>query len=197
MKYDINSINKRKKNIKILKKILGVILIILIYNIILAFLSSDSLNKGVGIFGYKACIITSSSMEPSINYGDLIIIKKCKNKDLNTGDVITFRKKQEVITHRIIKIEDGVQENESTYITKGDNNNTEDIEKISYSNIEGKCILTIPKLGKLILVIDNKIIILVIILILLILGFWKIHKYEQIENRREKKKIEDDKKKIK
>lgn len=76
MKYDINSINKRKKNIKILKKILGVILIILIYNIILAFLSSDSLNKGVGIFGYKACIITSSSMEPSINYGDLIIIKK-------------------------------------------------------------------------------------------------------------------------
>ena len=43
MKYDINSINKRKKNIKILKKILGVILIILIYNIILAFLSSDGL----------------------------------------------------------------------------------------------------------------------------------------------------------
>lgn len=197
MRYDIESINKRRKNIKFFQKILGVIFIILIYNIILTFLSSDNLNNGAGLFGYRACIITSSSMEPSINYGDLIIIKKCKNKDLQTGDVITFRKSQEVITHRIIKIEDGVQENESIYITKGDNNNTEDVEKIPYSNIKGKCVLTIPKLGKIMLVIDNKIIILILILILLILGFYKIHKYEKMENRREKKKIEDGRKKIK
>lgn len=194
MKYNIDSINKRKKYIKIFQKILGVILIILIYNIILTILSSNRLNNGVGLFGYKACIITSSSMEPSIYCGDLIIIKKCKINELQTGDVITFRQAQEVITHRIIKIEDEVQNGETTYITKGDNNNTEDIEKIEYSNIEGKCILTIPRLGKLILIIDNKIIILIIILILLILSFYRIHKYEKLENRREKKKIGENKK---
>ena len=47
MKYDIDSINKRKKNIEIIQKILGIILIIMIYNMILIFISSDNLNHGV------------------------------------------------------------------------------------------------------------------------------------------------------
>ena len=104
MKYDIDSINKRKKNIEIIQKILGIILIIMIYNMILTFISSDNLNHGVGLFGYKACIITSSSMEPAINYGDVVVIKECKEKDLQTGDVRTFKQKQEVVTHRILKL---------------------------------------------------------------------------------------------
>lgn len=195
MKYDIDSINKRKKNIEIVQRILGVILIILIYNMILTFISSDNLDTGVGLFGYKACIITSSSMEPTINYGDVVVIKECKEKDLQTGDVITFRQNQEVITHRILKIEENPQNAEKTYITKGDNNNIEDTEKITYSKIQGKCVLTIPYLGKAILVLDNKIIILIIILILLILCFYRIQKQEKIENRREKKRIEERKRK--
>lgn len=194
MKYDIDSINKRKKSIYIFRKILGVILIIFIYNLILLFLSSDSLTDGLGFLGYKACIITSSSMEPSICYGDLILIKKCKENELNTGDVITFRQNQEVITHRILKIEKDLQDNKNTYITKGDNNNTEDIEKVEFSKIEGKNVLTIPHLGKVILVLDNKIVFLVVILIILVLAFYKICKYEKLEIRREKKKIEEDKK---
>ena len=194
MKYDIDSINKRKKNIEIIQKILGIILIIMIYNMILIFISSDNLNNGVGLFGYKACIITSSSMEPSIYYGDVVVIKECKEKELQTGDVITFKQNQEVITHRILKIEENQQNGEKTYITKGDNNNIEDTEKITYSKIEGKCVLTIPYLGKTILALDNKIIVLIIILIILILSFYKIQRYEKIENRREKKKIEESKK---
>ena len=35
MKYDLESINKRKENVKIAKKVLEVIAIILVYNIIL------------------------------------------------------------------------------------------------------------------------------------------------------------------
>lgn len=194
MKYDIDSINKRKKNIEIIQKILGIILIIMIYNMILTFISSDNLNHGIGLFGYKACIITSSSMEPSIYYGDVVVIKECKEKELQTGDVITFKQNQEVVTHRILKIEENQQNGEKTYITKGDNNNTEDTEKITYAKIEGKCVLTIPHLGKIILALDNKIIVLIIILIILILSFYKIQKYEKIENRREKKKIEESKK---
>ena len=194
MKYDIDSINKRRNNMRFVKKILGVVSIILIYNIILTFISSESLNKGFTIFGYSSYVITSNSMEPSIYKGDVIITKKCKEEDIQIGDVITFEQNQEVITHRIQKIEENESTTEKKYITKGDNNNTEDIETITYSNIKGKYVLTIPSLGIIISILENRIILLIIILILLILCFYKIQKQEKLENRREKKKIEEDKK---
>lgn len=193
MKYDIDSINKRKKNMEVVRKILGIILIVIVYNIILTFISSISSNNGTSIFGYKACIITSNSMEPTINCDDVVIIKKCEEKDLYTGDIITFQQNQESITHRILKIEKDSSENANVYITKGDNNNTEDVEKTNYSQIQGKYVIAIPQLGKIILMLDNKLIVLIIILILLILCFFKVSKQEKIENRREKKKIEDKK----
>ena len=197
MKYDIDSINKRKKNIEILKKLLSIFIIIFIYNIILIFISSENLSNGIGLFGYRAYIITSNSMEPSICLGDVVITKKCDEKDIHTGDVITFKQEQEVITHRILKIEKSDINEEFIYVTKGDNNNVEDTENINYSQIQGKSILTIPYLGKIILILDNKIIILIVILIFLILCFMKIQKQEKMESRREKKKIEQDKRNIK
>ena len=191
MKYDVDSINKRKKYANTIKKILAVILVILIYNIILIFISAE--NDGIELFGYRAYVITSDSMEPAINNGDAIIVKNCEEEDLQTDDVITFEQNQKIITHRIQKIEEDQTTKEKTYITKGDNNNIEDSENIKYSAIIGKCILTIPYLGKIILVLENKLIILIIILIILILFFFKIQKQEKLENRREKKRIEEEK----
>ena len=191
MKYDVDSINKRKKYANTVKKVLAVILVILIYNIILIFISAE--NDGIELFGYRAYVITSDSMEPAINNGDAIVVKNCEEEDLQTGDVITFEQNQEVITHRIQKIEEDQTTKEKTYITKGDNNNIADSENIKYSAIIGKCILTIPYLGKIILVLENKLIILIIILIILIVFFFKIQKQEKLENRREKKKIEEEK----
>ena len=194
MRYDIDAINKRRKNTEIFKRIIGVILIILIYNIILLFISSDNFNTEISLFGYRAFIITSKSMEPSIHFGDVIIVKKCKESKLNTGDIITFNSGNEVITHRILEIQKA-ENSETLYITKGDNNNTEDTERVTFSNIKGKNVLTIPCLGKIIMMIDNKLIFLVIILIILILVFLKIQRQEKIENRREKKRIENEKSK--
>ena len=192
MRYDIEAINKRKKNVEIFRRIIGVILIILIYNIILIFISSDNFNIGINLFGYKSYIITSKSMEPSIHFGDVILVKKCKENKLNIGDIITFKNNNEVITHRILEIEKS-EGKETLYITKGDNNNTEDIGKVTFSSIIGKSVLIIPYLGKIIMAIDNKLIFLIIILIILILVFMKIQKQEKIENRREKKRIENEK----
>ena len=104
-----------------------------------------------------------------------------------------YEQNQEVITHRIQKIEEDQTTKEKTYITKGDNNNIEDSENIKFSAIIGKCILTIPYLGNIISVLENKLIVLIIILIILILFFLKIQKQEKLENRREKKKIEEEK----
>ena len=191
MKYDVESINKRKEKEKIVKRIIEIIAIILIYNIILIIISSIN-GKDFSILGYKAYIVNTNSMEPTIKVGDIVIIKKVKAEKLNQGDVITFTQEGEVITHRITKIE--TEEKSTQYVTKGDNNNTEDTLKIKYEDIIGKEILTIPQLGKAMQLLDSKIILLIIILIILICAFVKIKKKEKLENRREKKKIEESKK---
>ena len=188
MKYDIESINKRKENVKIAKKVIEIIAIILIYNIILIALSSANKISVVNILGYKSYIIKTNSMEPTISINDVVITKKVKKEKIKKGDVITFLQDGEVITHRITQIEDN-----GNYTTKGDNNNIEDTFKITYENIEGKHILTIPYLGKIVQVLDNKIVFLIITLIILIFMLITIQNQEKRENRREKKKIEDKK----
>ena len=188
MKYDIESINKRKENVKIAKKVIEIIAIILIYNIILIALSSANKISVVNILGYKSYIIKTNSMEPTISINDVVITKKVKKEKIKKGDVITFLQDGEVITHRITQIEDN-----GNYTTKGDNNNIEDTFKITYENIEGKHILTIPYLGKIVQALYNKIVFLIITLIILIFMFITILNQEKRENRREKKKIEDKK----
>ena len=190
MKYDLESINKRRENAKIAKKVIEILAVILIYNIILIAISSANQINVINIFGYKSYIIKTNSMEPTIKINDVVITKKVEKQDLKIGDVITFLKKGEVITHRITQIEDN-----SKYTTKGDNNNIEDTFKINYDDIEGKHILTIPYLGAIVRALDNKIVFLIITLIILIFMFITIINQEKRENRREKKKIEDRKRK--
>ena len=190
MKYDVESINKRKEKTKILKRIMEIIYIILIYNIILIIVSSIN-GKDFNILGYKAYIVETNSMEPTIKVGDIVIIKKVKVEKLNQGDVITFRKNLEVITHRVIDIEENNGEN--VYVTKGDNNNLEDQERVEKSELLGKVVVVIPYLGNIIGILENKIIFLILVLIFLILLLYKINIQEKKENRRLKKKIDDEK----
>lgn len=191
MKYDTESIQKRKKNIEIAKKILWIILIIFIYNMVLLFISSIKHENGISLFSYKAYSITTNSMEPSICSGDVVIVRKVKEEKLQKGDVITFWQGQELITHRIAEVEE--ESSDKKYVTKGDNNNTEDLQKINFEEIEGKVVLVIPKLGKILSALENQIIFLVIILMILIICFFNIQKQEKRDNRREKKKIEEEK----
>lgn len=192
MKYDIESIEKRKRITKFIKKVFNIIFIILIYNLILLAISSISDIQNISIFGYKAYIITTNSMEPSIKTGDAVIARRVNEEKLKEGDVITFWNDQKVITHRIIRIDkiDDI----NYYVTKGDNNNLEDQRKVTYDEIEGKSIFTIPSLGKIIGVLENRIIFLIILLIILILCFFKIRREEKRDYRREKKKVEEEKK---
>ena len=192
MKYDIDSINKRKKFSKSVKKVIDILLVVMIYNFILVAISCMNKISPISIFGYKAYIITTNSMEPNIHSGDIVIEKKYSESDLNIGDVVTFEQNGENITHRISDIEE--DNSEKKYITKGDNNNIEDSQKITYDEIQGKEVIQIPYLGKMIQILNNEIVFLIVILILLILYFCKIQMKEKIENRREKKKIEEEKK---
>ena len=80
MKYDLESINKRKENVKIAKKVIEVIAIILVYNIILIAISSANKINIINIFGYKSYIIKTNSMEPTISINDVVIAKKIEKE---------------------------------------------------------------------------------------------------------------------
>ena len=195
--YNIKTIIKiihktRKKNEKIFRNILKIILIILLYNIILLGISTIDNNEGPGFCGFKSYIITTSSMEPDIKTGDVVICQKTDAKDLKEGDVITFNKNGEVITHRIIKIETNDEIN--YYITKGDNNTLEDNEKVEENQIKGKMVIKIPKMGNFIKALSNNIFLLIILLVILILSFIKILVSEKRDDRRKKRKIEEKRK---
>lgn len=190
MKYDINSINKRKEKMKLIRKIIEIVVIVFLYNIIVIGVSSANKMNVINLFGYKSYIIKTNSMEPTINVNDVLITKKVNKDEIKTGDVITFIKNGEVITHRITQIDENGE-----YTTKGDNNNIEDSFTINYDNIEGKHILTIPYLGRIVEILDNKIVFLIITLIILMFIFITIQKQERKDERKEKKKIEDEKRK--
>ena len=138
--------------VKIIRKIIDVLLIITI-----VFLASYYILRLSG----RAEIynVVTGSMEDHIHVGDYILIYK-KN-DYQIGDVVTFKEKDSMITHRIIREENGY------FITKGDANNTED-EKISKDKIVGKAILIG---GLLNIVINYKYAIIGVLLSMYLIGW--------------------------
>lgn len=191
MKYDKDSIQKRKNRAEKINKILFIIIIILLYNLILLGVSYiDNVNIP-SVFGYKAYSITTDSMKPTLDEGDIIITKQQQEDKIKQGDIITYVQNGEVITHRIIQIE--TQDGKNKYVTKGDNNTIEDSEKINYEQIEGVKLIKIPLLGNILNFMKDEIIVLIIILVVLILYFYKITHEEIKEERRKKKEIEDKK----
>lgn len=193
MKYDIDSIKKRKNINNRIKKIVFIFIIIMLYNITLLYISYIDKFETPSFYIYEAYMIETTSMEPTLNVNDVIIIKRCKEENLKKGDIITYKINGEIITHRIVEIVQEEITGTNQYITKGDNNNVEDEDYVLFSDIEGKMIMKIPKLGSIVGFMKNGIIIILIILIFLIIYLNRVEMKEKSEARREKKRIEDKK----
>ena len=170
MKYDVDKISNKIKNKKIAKKavkyiVLVTLIILFIINLILSF------EENTHIFGIYMFNIVSESMEPTFYKDDLVIVKKCKMQELQKGDIITFKQDDRTISHRMIAI---TQENgEFKFITKGDNNDILDKEKVEMKDVYGKVLFSVKKIGKFIHYIQNargliNIVIFIIIIYVLI-----------------------------
>jgi len=86
-------------------------------------------------------VVTTRSMEPTLNAGDLIYVKGVAPSDLKIGDVITFKSPTKyisgtLITHRIVEI--SYETNEINFKTKGDNNPVTDPWTVTASDIIGR-----------------------------------------------------------
>ena len=105
-------------------------------------------NNKLGAVKINIYTILTQSMYPTIKAGDVIVTYKEDDNKYNTGDVITFVSQYNAgmtITHRVqevISLND-----EYSYKTKGDNNNTADSEIISGDNVVGRVVFKVPKAG--------------------------------------------------
>ncbi len=104
----------------------------------------------VGVFPIYPSVIATGSMEPMINPGDVILVKKVSNmddiKNLKVGDVIQFRQDSILISHRIMNIV--LDKEEGLYFeTKGDNNSAPDTDSVEPQDIKGTVVYTVPKVG--------------------------------------------------
>ena len=99
----------------------------------------------LGIFPIKPIGVATGSMKPTINVGDLIIIKKCNANDVKVDDIIEYKKDNYSIIHRVIDIyqEDG----HFYFMTKGDNNDKSDVKPVGEKQLVGKAIVRIPYLA--------------------------------------------------
>ena len=109
------------KNIaKIIVNILMTIVFIILVLIIIAKVSMLINNKSYfEAFGYSFFNVATGSMEPAISQNDIIVVEK--TDDYEVGDIVTFEKDGNFITHRIVLI------TEDLITTKGDANNTSDV----------------------------------------------------------------------
>ena len=105
------------------------------------------ISSNFNIFGeYRTFLVQSGSMEPSIMTGDIILVKKQDAYIKN--DTITFQNSSErIVTHRIVDIKN---DEEDMFYTKGDANRSGDEDIIPLSNVFGRVIIVIPKLGFLV-----------------------------------------------
>ena len=182
--YRVKIIKKRENIFRYIVSVISYaifIFLMLIGGTLLLYVADIKIRAAKGDYSapvFNAYVVLSGSMLPTIQIKDIVVTKKIAEQDLEVGDIITFISPDPrfggiSVTHRIIdKLYDdtlGIY----TYKTQGDANNIADAVPVPNSNILGKVILKIPKLGYIQDILSSKggLIILVLIPCLAILSY--------------------------
>jgi signal peptidase len=120
-----------------------------------------------------AYVVSSGSMIPTLNVGDIIVVKdKDSFKSLQVGDIIVFHSPAgdgRVIVHRIYSMT--IDQYGVAIYTKGDNNPAPDGWVVRESHYIGKVVFTLPYLGRITSIIQpplNYILILFFIVLIFV-----------------------------
>lgn len=122
-------------------------------------------------------VVMSDSMKPAINTGDMIFTGPSGGplgQGLQPGAVVTYLQRNDLITHRIVSIDD------TTLVTKGDANEDADPWSVSASSVTGIYLFKIPYLGYFQSFIRTKLgwFVVIIIPAMLLVSYiiWEIYK---------------------
>ena len=145
------------------------------------------------VLGYKPMIVLSGSMETAIHTGDLAFVKIVDTTTLKKDDVIAFRNENNTVTtHRIIEI---VFENGKQFFrTKGDANNTEDVNLVKMEDVEGIYVGRLPGVGNFLMFMQKPIGLFVVLLVILVIGLIWLYIVNKKEEKEYRKIDEQDRK---
>lgn len=89
--------------------------------------------------------VLSGSMSPTIPTGSLVITQP--DDRVERGDVVVFHQaaSDRLVTHRVVEVRVGSSGREFT--TRGDANRTVDVDPVSDTDIRGRVIAHVPRLG--------------------------------------------------
>ena len=93
--------------------------------------------------------VLTSSMEPGLPPGTLIVVRPVSPDDLRIGDVVTYQiqsGRPGVITHRITAIASS-SDGSRSFTFQGDNNGAPDSEQIIEAQIQGRLWYSVPFVG--------------------------------------------------
>ena len=175
------------------EKVIKILGNIVFYGLLLIFISTSAFmlklkESGTqpSIFGNKFFIVLTGSMSPTIEVGDLIVVKDIKPEALKANDVITFASKSSdnITTHRVKEVLN--DSGNISYITQGDANNVEDPMPVESEVLLGRVNKVIPKVGAIILWIQKNIALVLIGLISLIIGSCVVTKISKSYSNKDK-----------
>ncbi len=117
-------------------------------------------------------VVSSGSMIPTLNVGDIIIVRGVDPHVVTVGTIIIFHSPYEwdmPIVHRVIAVlNDGGQ---LSFETKGDNNQVQDGWKVPATNLIGVYVMKVPYLGLISLELRGPLgVTLIILLVALIIA---------------------------
>ncbi|MCL5025618.1 MAG: signal peptidase I [Chloroflexi bacterium] len=107
---------------------------------------------GVGPLGIRPALVTGVSMQPGMWAGDIILTRQVPAGDIRVGDVVRFRVDRVSIVHRVVEVEP--RGGRYTFTMQGDNNDVLD-EPVDESQLEGKVVLLLPKIGWIVIGIKH------------------------------------------
>lgn len=93
--------------------------------------------------------VLTSSMEPSLPPGTLVVARPTAPEDIEIGDVVTFQiesGKAQVVTHRVIGVRPG-RDGKPEFLTQGDANRVADEGWRPAGSVRGVVWYSVPKLG--------------------------------------------------
>ena len=105
-------------------------------------------------FGYEIYTVVSGSMEPTIPVGSVIYVEPVEEpRDVQVGEIIAFNSNGTVVAHRVVQNQYFYEE----FVTKGDANDQEDINPVSYRSLIGRVKQSVPQVGRLMMVYTSRI----------------------------------------
>lgn len=169
---------------------ISVVFFVVLILVVLYSLTSRIMGKTPSVFGYYFFRVTSDSMEPTLQVGDVILVHSANAEDIHKDDIITFKSKEgsmygREVTHRVV-LDPEVKKDKYYYQTQGDAPGAPLDKVITYDQIEGKFIRKLVLIGKVYSFLSSPIGIIVFIGVIIVL-----FGYEMISLFVSSKKIEE------